>query len=41
MNRVREDVPNPFFVGQRRVLNYMGVVELCAMAAKRRASGSL
>ena len=34
-------VPNPFFVGQRRVLNYMGVVELCAMAAKLRATGSL
>jgi metallo-beta-lactamase class B len=35
------DVPNPFLVGQRRVLNYMGVVELCAMAAKLRATGSL
>jgi hypothetical protein len=35
------DVPNPYHVGQRRVLNYMGVVELCAMAAKLRATGSL
>jgi hypothetical protein len=34
-------VPNPYFVGQRRVLNYMGVVELCAKAAKLRATGSL
>ena len=38
---IRTDVPNPYFVGQRRVLNYMGVVELCAMAAKLRATGSL
>lgn len=37
---IRKDVPNPFFVGQRRVLNYMGVVELCAMSAKLRATGS-
>jgi metallo-beta-lactamase class B len=35
------DTPNPYFVGQRRVLNYMGVVELCAMAAKLRSTGSL
>ena len=38
---IRKDVPNPYYVGQRRVLNYMGVVELCAMAAKLRATGSL
>jgi len=36
-----DDVPNPFDVGQRRVLNYMAVVELCAMSAKLRATGSL
>jgi metallo-beta-lactamase class B len=36
-----KDVPNPFMVGQRRVLNYFAVVELCAMAAKIRATGSL
>ena len=36
-----KDVPNPFMVGQRRVLNYLAVVELCAMAAKLRATGSL
>jgi hypothetical protein len=36
-----DDVPNPFHVGQREVLNYMGVVELCAMAAKLRSTGSL
>jgi hypothetical protein len=35
------DVPNPFYVGQRRVINYFGVVELCAMATKLRATGSL
>ena len=29
------------FVGQRRVLNYMGVVELCAKAGKLRATGGL
>jgi hypothetical protein len=28
-------------VGQRAVMNYMGVVELCAMAAKLRVTGSL
>ena len=39
--RRNRDVPNPYHVGQRRVLNYMGVVELCAMAAKLRATGSL
>ena len=38
---IREFVPNPYYVGQRRVVNYMGVVELCAMAAKLRATGSL
>jgi metallo-beta-lactamase class B len=36
-----DDVPNPFVVGQRKVLNYFGVVELCAMSAKLRATGSL
>jgi glyoxylase-like metal-dependent hydrolase (beta-lactamase superfamily II) len=36
-----DDVPNPFVVGQRRVLNYFGVVELCAMSAKLRSTGSL
>jgi glyoxylase-like metal-dependent hydrolase (beta-lactamase superfamily II) len=41
-NRPRdEDVPNPFEVGQRRVLNYMAVVELCAKSAKLRAIGTL
>ena len=39
--RLWEDVPSPFNVGQREVLNYFGVVELCAMAAKLRATGSL
>jgi metallo-beta-lactamase class B len=38
---IRRDVPNPYYVGQRRVLNYTAVVELCAMAAKLRATGSL
>ncbi|HEY8475314.1 MAG TPA: MBL fold metallo-hydrolase [Chloroflexota bacterium] len=38
---IRKDVPNPYYVGQRRVLNYLGVVELCAMAAKLRATGGL
>jgi metallo-beta-lactamase class B len=41
MNLAGEDVPNPYFVGQRAVVNYFGVVELCAMAAKLRATGSL
>ena len=36
-----KDVPHPFLVGQRRVLNYMGVIELCAMAGKLRATGGL
>ena len=36
-----EDVPHPYFVGQRAVMNYFGVVELCTMAAKLRATGSL
>ena len=36
-----DDVPNPFDVGQREVVNYFAVVELCAMAAKLRATGSL
>jgi metallo-beta-lactamase class B len=35
------DVPHPYFVGQRAVINYMGVVELCAEAAKLRATGTL
>jgi metallo-beta-lactamase class B len=38
---VWNDVPNPYFVGQRRVLNYTAVVELCAMAAKLRAGHPL
>jgi len=38
---IRTDVPNPYYVGQRRVLNYMAVVELCASAAKIRATGGL
>jgi len=38
---IRQDVPNPYYVGQRRVMGYFGVVELCAMAAKLRATGSL
>jgi metallo-beta-lactamase class B len=33
--------PDPFVVGPRRVLNYFGVVELCNMATKIRATGSL
>jgi metallo-beta-lactamase class B len=37
---IRTDVPNPFFVGQRAVMNYFGVVELCARAAKLRATGA-
>ncbi len=36
-----EDVRNPWVVGQRGVVNYMGVVELCAMSAKLRSTGSL
>lgn len=36
-----KDVPNPFLLGQRRVLSYMGVIELCAMAGKLRATGGL
>jgi len=35
------DVPNPYDVGQREVQNYMGVVELCAKAAKLRSTGNL
>jgi glyoxylase-like metal-dependent hydrolase (beta-lactamase superfamily II) len=38
---IRENVPNPYYVGQQRVMNYMAVVELCAMSAKLRATGSL
>lgn len=34
-------VPNPYYVGQQAVVSYMGVVELCAMAAKIRATGGL
>jgi metallo-beta-lactamase class B len=34
------DVPNPYEVGQREVVNYMAVVELCAKAAKLRATGA-
>ncbi len=37
----RELIPNPYDVGQRAVMGYMGVVELCAMSAKLRATGSL
>jgi metallo-beta-lactamase class B len=33
--------PDPFVVGPRKVLNYFGVVELCNMATKLRATGSL
>jgi metallo-beta-lactamase class B len=40
-NRYAINVRNPYLVGQRAVLNYTGVVELCAMAAKLRATGSL
>jgi metallo-beta-lactamase class B len=39
--RYLRDVPNPYDVGQREVLNYMGVVELCAKAAKLRSTGVL
>jgi metallo-beta-lactamase class B len=40
-NRFLRDVPNPYEVGQREVLNYFAVVELCAKAAKLRATGVL
>jgi metallo-beta-lactamase class B len=36
-----DDVPNPYVVGQRKVLNYFAVVELCAKSAKLRSIGSL
>jgi metallo-beta-lactamase class B len=39
--RYLRDVPNPYEVGQREVLNYFAVVELCAKAAKLRATGVL
>lgn len=39
--RLPKDVPNPYYVGQREVLNYFAVVELWAKAAKLRATGSL
>jgi hypothetical protein len=32
---------DPFVVGQKEVLNYLGVVELCSQAAKLRATGAL
>ena len=32
---------DPFVVGQRDVLDYLGTIELCAKAAKLRATGSL
>jgi glyoxylase-like metal-dependent hydrolase (beta-lactamase superfamily II) len=38
---IRTLVSNPFYVGQRRVLNYLGTYELCTMAAKLRATGTL
>ncbi|HEX2539696.1 MAG TPA: MBL fold metallo-hydrolase [Caldimonas sp.] len=40
-NRLLRDVPNPYEVGQREVLNYFAVVELCAKSAKLRATGVL
>jgi metallo-beta-lactamase class B len=40
-NRKRRNVRNRYLVGQRAVVNYFGVVELCAKAAKLRATGSL
>lgn len=40
-NRFLRDVPNPYEVGQRKVLNYFAVVELCAKSAKLRATGVL
>ena len=39
--RYLNDVPNPYEVGQREVLNYFAVVELCTKAAKLRATGVL
>ena len=39
--RFLRDVPNPYEVGQREVLNYFAVVELCAKSAKLRATGVL
>jgi hypothetical protein len=35
------DVPNAYEVGQREVMNYFAVVELCTKAAKLRATGVL
>jgi hypothetical protein len=32
-NRFLRDVPNPYEVGQREVMNHFAVVELCAKAA--------
>jgi metallo-beta-lactamase class B len=37
-NRRGWNVRNPYIVGQREVINYFGVVELCAKAAKVRAT---
>lgn len=39
--RFLRDVPNPYEVGQREVMNYFAVVELCTKAAKLRATGVL
>jgi metallo-beta-lactamase class B len=38
--KLLKDVPNPYNVGAREVMNYFGVVELCTKAAKLRATGS-
>ena len=35
------DTPNPYHLGQRRTLNYLAMMEMCLMAAKLRATGSL
>lgn len=39
--RYVRDVPNPYDVGRREVINDFGAVELCAKAATSRATGSL
>jgi metallo-beta-lactamase class B len=35
------DTPNPYVIGQRRTLNYLAMMEMCLMAGKLRATGSL
>lgn len=40
-NRGETSEYDPFVVGQRDVMDYLGVVELCSQAAKLRSTGSL